>query len=373
MIDYPLKTEDYRTLAGAVATFAGITQIDTVFYTLDEQLLKDNAVYSGLDEVQKNINFDALKVYAIFPVTIEHRLWGFIICNSVNVSQQRIYLSRSYLENIFNQLLEPDFNITVSVWDALDTEQLSKIRYFDTFLRASTAEGNQITTQPVKTDRNKYHNVETESQPTVQSEDDGVTQSIDAAIQYIEKNIRHTISLSTVAQEVFLSPSYLSRIFKKILDVNFIDYVNYRKIAVASEKLALSKLPINYIANQIGFQQTSYFTKIFKQRTGLTPSEYRHQNTSIQKIFTIHRDITWQESDTVFDVSKRYFQKNDIAYFSQPVNGYPYFNNISNLADSTGSRGWIYTVDCKQPTVPSSAVSIKGKSVVQWIYTAFAN
>lgn len=31
MIDYPLKTEDYRTLAGAVATFAGITQIDTVF------------------------------------------------------------------------------------------------------------------------------------------------------------------------------------------------------------------------------------------------------------------------------------------------------------------------------------------------------
>lgn len=266
-------------------------------------------MYSGLDEVQKNINFDALKVYAIFPVTIEHRLWGFIICNSVNVSQQRIYLSRSYLENIFNQLLEPDFNITVSVWDALDTEQLSKIRYFDTFLRASTAEGNQITTQPVKTDRNKYHNVETESQPTVQSEDDGVTQSIDAAIQYIEKNIRHTISLSTVAQEVFLSPSYLSRIFKKILDVNFIDYVNYRKIAVASEKLALSKLPINYIANQIGFQQTSYFTKIFKQRTGLTPSEYRHQNTSIQKIFTIHRDITWQESDTVFDVSKRYFQK----------------------------------------------------------------
>ncbi|WP_063285673.1 helix-turn-helix domain-containing protein [Secundilactobacillus collinoides] len=253
MIDYPLKTEDYRTLAGAVATFSGITQIDTVFYTLDEQLLKDNAVFSGLDEVQQNINFDALKVYAIFPVTIEHRLWGFIICNSVNVSQQRIYLSRSYLENIFNQLLEPEFNITVSVWDALNTEQLSKIRYFDTFLRASTAEGNQITTQPVKTDRNKYHTTDAEMPATAQAEDDGVSQSIDAAIQYIEKNIRHTISLSTVAQEVFLSPSYLSRIFKKILDVNFIDYVNYRKIAVASEKLALSKLPINYIANQIGF------------------------------------------------------------------------------------------------------------------------
>ncbi|WP_203650848.1 helix-turn-helix domain-containing protein [Secundilactobacillus yichangensis] len=368
MIDYPLKKEDYRTLAGAVATFSGITQIDTVFYSLDEQLLKDNTVFSGLSEVQQNINFDSFKVYAIFPVTIEHRLWGFIICNSVNVSQQRIYLSRSYLENIFNQLLEPEFNITVTVWDALDSEQLSQIRYFNTFLQTSKTEGNQITTQPVKTDRNKYHNTENNLQ-----DDDGVNQSIDAAIQYIEKNIRHTISLSTVAHEVFLSPSYLSRIFKKHLDVNFIDYINYRKIAIASEKLALSKLPINYIANQTGFQQTSYFTKIFKQRTGLTPSEYRHQNTSIQKIFTIPRTISWRDSDTIFDVSKRYFQENDIPYFSQPVNGYPYFNSINNLADSTGSRGWIYTVDCKQPTVPSSAVSTKGKSVVQWIYTAFAN
>ncbi|WP_369404388.1 helix-turn-helix domain-containing protein [Secundilactobacillus collinoides] len=72
--------------------------------------------------------------------------------------------------------------------------------------------------------------------------------------------------MSHVAQEVFLSSSYLSRIFKTHLNVNFIDYVNFRKISIASEKLALSKLPINYVANQLGFQQTSYFTKIFKQK-----------------------------------------------------------------------------------------------------------
>lgn len=367
MISYPLKQEDYRTLAGAVDTFSGITQIETVFYTLDEQLLKDGTLYTGIEEVQQHIDLEGLKVYAIFPVTIEHRLWGFVICNSIDVSQQRIYLSRSYLENIFNQLLEPQFNITVSVWDALDMEQLSKIRYFDTFLRSASSDDKSLVTTPVKTDMNRFT-----TEPSAFSEDgEGVHQSIEASIQYIEKNIRRTISLSKVAQEVFLSPSYLSRIFKKVLDVNFIDYVNNRKIAIASEKLALTKLPVNYIANQIGFSQTSYFTKIFKQRTGLTPSEYRHQNTSIQKIYTIHRDMTWKETDTVFDVSKRFFQKNHISYFSQPVNGYPYINNIDNLADSTGARGWIYTIDCKQPTIPSSAVSVKGKSVVQWIYTAY--
>lgn len=367
MISYPLKQEDYRALAGAVDTFSGITQIETIFYTLDEQLLKDGSLYSGVEEVQQHLDLDSLKIYAIFPVTIEHRLWGFVICNSLDVSRQRIYLSRSYLENIFNQLLEPQFNVAVSVWDALSMDEVSKIRYFDTFLRASTTDDTSVLATPLKTDMNKFSN-----QDSVFSEDvEGVQQTIEASIQYIENNIHRTISLSKVAQEVFLSPSYLSRIFKKVLDVNFIDYVNNRKMAIASEKLALTKLPISYIANQIGFSQTSYFTKIFKQRTGLTPSEYRHQNTSIQKIYTIHRDMTWKETDTVFDVSKRFFQKNHISYFSQPVNGYPYINNIDNLADSTGERGWIYTVDCKQPTIPSSAVSIKGKSIIQWIYTAY--
>lgn len=370
MIDYPLNQEDYRTLAGAVATFSGITQIDTFFYTLDDQLLKDNNVYSGSNEIQSNFQADSLGNNAIFPVTIEQRLWGFIICDARNVSQQRIYLSRNYLENIFNQLLEPKLNVNVSVWDAINDEQLSRIRFFDTFLRSSTAQNQKILTQPVKTDNNSYHpNEEQDNQDDL----DGVKQSINAAIDYIEKNIHHTISLSHVAQEVFLSSSYLSRIFKTHLNVNFIDYVNFRKISIASEKLALSKLPINYVANQLGFQQTSYFTKIFKQKTGLTPSEYRQQNTSIQKVISIHRDITWNDNDTVFDISKKFFQHNDISYYSQPVNGYPYFNSIGNLTDSSGTKGWIYTVDCKQPTVPSSAVSIKGKSVVQWIYTSYSN
>ncbi|WP_054762193.1 hypothetical protein [Secundilactobacillus collinoides] len=130
MIDYPLNQEDYRTLAGAVATFSGITQIDTFFYTLDDQLLKDNNVYSGSNEIQSIFQADSLGNNAIFPVTIEQRLWGFIICDARNVSQQRIYLSRNYLENIFNQLLEPKLNVNVSVWDAINDEQLSRIRFF---------------------------------------------------------------------------------------------------------------------------------------------------------------------------------------------------------------------------------------------------
>ncbi|KIO94342.1 hypothetical protein N624_0456 [Levilactobacillus brevis] len=64
--------------------------------------------------------------------------------------------------------------------------------------------------------------------------------------------------------------------------------MNNQKIALAQEKLSLTLTPINQISNQIGFTQTSYFTKIFKKKTGITPSEFRQRNHTIQKSIPFH-------------------------------------------------------------------------------------
>lgn len=372
MLTYPLEQKDYGALAEAIDSFSRITQIQTVFYTLDGNLLKDGHIYSDPAEIQQNLDLSSLEIYSIFPVTINHGFWGCVICNSVNVSQQRIYLSRSYLENIVNEVIDPDLNMKVAVWDALASDQLSQIRYLGTLLKASSSGHDPLEKKISLNHHDSISDSKAADENLTTSEDD-MHKSLSAAIQYIGKNIRQTISLDEVAQEVFLSPSYLSRIFKKVLDVNFIDYINNQKIAIACEKLALTQLPICHVSNQIGFSQTSYFTKIFKHRTGLTPSEYRHHNSDIQKVYTIRRDLSWHENDTIFDVSTRYFKKNHINYFSQPVNGYPYINNIGGLADSAGNRGWIYTVDCKQPTAPASSISTNGLSVVQWVFTSYDN
>ncbi|GHP13323.1 hypothetical protein YK48G_07480 [Lentilactobacillus fungorum] len=368
MITYSLELKDYQTLAEAVNTFSGITQIDTAFYTLDGQLLKNGSVYQKQEDVQRSLNVYSDEIFSIFPVTMNYKLWGLVICNSVNVSQQRISLSRNYLENIIGQIFEADSDIKITVWDALGSEALSAIRNFDTYLRNETSK--KISATPVES-MPTINGGSTSSDPFNDEASGNIYHSLQACLKYIKANIDQTISLDEVAQHVFLSPSYLSRIFKKTMHVNFIDYINNQKIAIAGEKLCLTASPVSHIAKQIGFAQTSYFTKIFKQHTGLTPSEFRQRNASIQKIVTIHRDLTWNESDSVYDISKRYFQDNHISYYSQPVNGFPYINSIAGLADSSGQRGWIFTVDCKQPNASSMLVPVAGKSVIQWIYTEY--
>ncbi|WP_056949328.1 helix-turn-helix domain-containing protein [Lentilactobacillus kisonensis] len=369
MITYSLEQKGYQTLAEAINTFSGITQIDTAFYTLDGQLLKNGSIFQKPEEVQHSLSGYSDEIFSIFPVTMNYKLWGLVICNSVNVSQQRISLSRNYLENIIGQIFESDSDVKIVVWDALGSEGLSAIRNFDTYLRNETSK--KISSAPIESMPAIDGHERSHSTSLNDDTSGNIYHSLQACLNYIKNNIDQTISLDEVAQHVFLSPSYLSRIFKKTMHVNFIDYINNQKIAIAGEQLCLTESPVSHIAKQIGFAQTSYFTKIFKQHTGLTPSEFRQRNASIQKIVTIHRDLTWNDSDSVYDISKQYFQDHDISYYSQPVNGFPYINSIAGLADSSGQRGWIFTVDCKQPNASSMLVPIKGKSVIQWIYTEY--
>lgn len=358
--------KDYKALAEAVDTFSAITQIDTIFYTLDGQLLKNGKHYVTPEDVQQQLSIYANQVFSVFPITLNFHLWGFVICNAMKVSQQRISLSRAYLKTIIDQIFEDDDNIDVNIWEALDAKQLSQIHYFDIFLQ------NQ------QSDKTKATIINTIPDDDTGAEISGdirnnMNNSIQTCLTYIQKNIDRPISLDEVAQNIHLSPSYLSRTFKRTLHINFIDYINTQKIALAGEKLAFSQVPVCQLAKQIGFSQTSYFTKLFKHHTGLTPSKFRQRNQSIQRVITIHRDLTWNDDESIFDISKRFFKDHDIPYYSQIQDGSPYINSIDDLADSTGNRGWIFTVDSLQPTAGSISIRAKGKSVIQWIYTAYSN
>ena len=51
------------------------------------------------------------------------------------------------------------------------------------------------------------------------------------------------------------------------------------------------------------------------------------------------------------------------------VNGYPYIYAIADLDDLQKNAGWIYLVDCEQPSTPASKISIHDKLMIQWLYT----
>jgi len=101
---------------------------------------------------------------------------------------------------------------------------------------------------------------------------------ITKAIQYIKRHYTENISLQMVADHVGLSFSYLSNLFKKELEISFVDYLNRYRIERAKELLIGTQMKSYDIAVQVGFSpEYTYFSKVFKKVTGLNPNEYRKQ------------------------------------------------------------------------------------------------
>lgn len=94
---------------------------------------------------------------------------------------------------------------------------------------------------------------------------------------YIERNINKNITLEDAASYVSISPHYLSKIFKKETGVNFISYLTNRRIEIAKYMLEDENIPISNIAIELCYSKSNYFSKVFKKKVGLTPSEYREK------------------------------------------------------------------------------------------------
>ncbi|MBD0382171.1 response regulator transcription factor [Paenibacillus sedimenti] len=95
------------------------------------------------------------------------------------------------------------------------------------------------------------------------------------ACQYVSLHLNKKISLDEVAEQLFLNPSYFSRLFKKETGETFIEYVNRMKVERAKELLDQTNLSVAKICESLGYDNHSYFIKMFKTVAGVTPQEYR--------------------------------------------------------------------------------------------------
>ncbi len=94
--------------------------------------------------------------------------------------------------------------------------------------------------------------------------------------RYLQANYMNpALSVESVAELIGLSPSRLSTLFKQCMKMNFSDYVSDLRIIAARELLADPLRSANEVASLTGFESASYFTRVFKKRVGLTPTEYR--------------------------------------------------------------------------------------------------
>lgn len=98
---------------------------------------------------------------------------------------------------------------------------------------------------------------------------------IKEATKYISSHFSENITLNDLADILHLNPSYLSSLFKNTTGLSYKEYLNRVRIEEAKRLLSSTDYPIMEIAVACGFNDQSYFTKIFKKHTGMTPKHYR--------------------------------------------------------------------------------------------------
>lgn len=97
------------------------------------------------------------------------------------------------------------------------------------------------------------------------------------AVKHISANYQKDISVKSVADGLFISESYLSRLFKNTVGQTFGDYLTYYRIKKACELLKKPNGKIYEVANLIGYKDQRYFSMIFKKLVGVTPKEFRER------------------------------------------------------------------------------------------------
>lgn len=111
----------------------------------------------------------------------------------------------------------------------------------------------------------------------VQSARSNILKSV---VDYMEVNYSNPISLQELAEHVHTSREYLCRIFHEMTDVSPIVYLNRYRIMQSTFMLVDSSRSISDIALSCGFNNSSYFNKLFMRHMGCTPSEYRKRSIS---------------------------------------------------------------------------------------------
>lgn len=97
------------------------------------------------------------------------------------------------------------------------------------------------------------------------------------ALEYIKQNYQEHVTVSDISGFCYCSRSYISHIFKKNMKINVKAYINKVRVEKAKILLLDSTFNIAEISSQVGFSDPNYFSNIFRNICGITPSEYKRR------------------------------------------------------------------------------------------------
>ena len=98
---------------------------------------------------------------------------------------------------------------------------------------------------------------------------------VQKALAYINENLSASLTISEVAENVFVSPDTLSRRFKKEMGESVGRYIDGIILYKAEQLLSGSDLPLSQISAELGFYDQFYFSRRFKEKFSVSPLKYR--------------------------------------------------------------------------------------------------
>ena len=100
---------------------------------------------------------------------------------------------------------------------------------------------------------------------------------------YIAEHYAEKLTLTGIASQFYISPYYLSRLFKKSINLSLIEYINGVRIKAAQNLIEKTNESISDISEKTGFLTTAHFRRVFKDATGLSPQQYRQYYKRLRK------------------------------------------------------------------------------------------
>lgn len=115
----------------------------------------------------------------------------------------------------------------------------------------------------------------------IENDEEDVHYTISNARHYIDEHLAEDISVSSIAESLYITPNYFSRLFKRITGEGCNEYIVRKRIEKAKSLLETTSIKTGKIAMMVGYRDTNYFSLAFKKHTGKSPTKYREemQNT----------------------------------------------------------------------------------------------
>lgn len=231
-----------------------------------DQLMKENRIISVMEYENRELSYHLPAITAWEALLLENRTDEFLSCvkrylgersESATLNQEILRLFRMDMVQLMYARLK---HTQIEAYKLLISDKGERL-----YERATNSvEDMMIYVRYLVESVMNYVSLEKES--------DSVIKKIR---NYLDENYTREISRSDLAEIVYLNPDYISRLFKKEMGVSISSYLLKKRMDAAKELLLNTNMPVNVISLHAGYNNYSYFTRMFRDYTGYSPNEYR--------------------------------------------------------------------------------------------------